>query len=161
MMKYHGFTLVELMVTLAIAAILLTSGVPSFANLIKDNRLSTKTNELVTSLSLARSEAIKQGRTVNIKRNASWAQGWKIWVDTDGDNNLDPGEEIRVNDGFNNTGVTLTSSGGSQLSYDPQGAAGVTGTFDICDNRTGETGRRLTIFATGQISLNRNYGGCS
>ncbi|PKM34904.1 MAG: general secretion pathway protein GspH, partial [Gammaproteobacteria bacterium HGW-Gammaproteobacteria-10] len=56
-MKHTGFTLIELMMTIAIGAIILTLGIPSFMETIRSNRLTTRTNELLTSLNLARSEA--------------------------------------------------------------------------------------------------------
>ncbi len=60
-MKHHGFTLVELMVTLAIVAIVLTIGVPSFQSVMRNNQLTTQINSLVGAIHLARSEAIKRG----------------------------------------------------------------------------------------------------
>ena len=57
--KSSGFTLVELMITLAIAGILVAVGIPSFNSTISDSRLTSYANEFVTALNLARSEAIK------------------------------------------------------------------------------------------------------
>jgi prepilin-type N-terminal cleavage/methylation domain-containing protein len=61
-MKQSGATLMELMVVLAISAILLTIGIPAFASLSQSSRLSSATTELIASLHLARSEAIKRVR---------------------------------------------------------------------------------------------------
>ena len=55
MKKQNGFTLVELMIGLAIAAIVLSIGVPSFGDLMRNNRMTTQVNELVGALNLARS----------------------------------------------------------------------------------------------------------
>ncbi|MGB5729503.1 MAG: GspH/FimT family pseudopilin, partial [Thiogranum sp.] len=66
MMKTRGFTLVELLSTLAVAGILLTVGVPSMQDLIRNNRLTAATNLFVSSLNIARSEAIKQGRNATV-----------------------------------------------------------------------------------------------
>ena len=57
--RQNGFTLVELMVTVAVLAILSTIAYPSFQSTIRSNRVATTTNELIASLALARSEAIK------------------------------------------------------------------------------------------------------
>ncbi|MGD9888547.1 MAG: GspH/FimT family pseudopilin [Halothiobacillaceae bacterium] len=65
-MKPHGFTLLELMITIAIAAILLAIAVPSFQGLINSSRLTGTTNELVAALSQARSEAIRTNARVSI-----------------------------------------------------------------------------------------------
>lgn len=62
----RGFTLVELMVTIAVAAILAAVAVPSLGELIRNNRLAAGSNELVTALQLARAEAVRRGRPVSV-----------------------------------------------------------------------------------------------
>jgi type IV fimbrial biogenesis protein FimT len=82
----HGFTLVELMVTLSIAAILLAVGVPPFSRLISNNRMATQTNELVSSLNLARAEAVRRSSGVSLRTDATtneFASGWKVFIDSD------------------------------------------------------------------------------
>ncbi len=59
-----GFTLLELIVTLAVVAIVLTMGIPSFQALIRDNRLIALTNEFIGAMHLTRSEAIKRNHRV-------------------------------------------------------------------------------------------------
>ncbi|MEE4379215.1 MAG: GspH/FimT family pseudopilin, partial [Candidatus Competibacteraceae bacterium] len=86
LMKQNGFTLLELMVTMAIAAIVLTVAVPSFQGIILNNRIASHTNDFASSLNLARSEAVKRARrTVLCKSSdgatcdtssAGWEQGW-------------------------------------------------------------------------------------
>jgi len=66
MKKEHAFTFVELIVALAIAAILMTIGVPSMRDLIRNNRLVAATNTFVSTMNIARSEAIKQGRNATL-----------------------------------------------------------------------------------------------
>ena len=61
----RGFTLIELMVTLAVAAILLAVGVPGLRNILLSNRLATTANDVVVALNLARSEAIKRNTRVD------------------------------------------------------------------------------------------------
>src|SRR5215469_10951958 len=56
----HGFTVVELMITLGVAAILMVIAIPSFSHMINANRLTTAANELVGALNAARMEAIKK-----------------------------------------------------------------------------------------------------
>ena len=90
-MSNKGFTLIELMITLVIAAILLTTAVPSFEALITNNRLSTQANAFIGALYLARAEAIKRNLDVtvcksgdgqNCSNNASgFEQGWIVFVD--------------------------------------------------------------------------------
>jgi len=88
-----GFTLIELMVTVSIAAILIGMAIPSFTDTIASNRLTANANEMVTALNFARSEAIKRGTQVTIARlsgtNKKWESGWQVFVDINGDGILD------------------------------------------------------------------------
>lgn len=81
----RGFTLIELMVTIAILAVLLGVGVPSFRSMIESSRLSAVSNDLLTGLQFARSEAIKRGILVvlcstndqdSCSTNPKWSSGW-------------------------------------------------------------------------------------
>ena len=81
--RHGGLTLVELMVTIAIAAILLGVGVPSFRAVIEANRVTTVTNDVVGALQFARSEAVRRGAAITVcgsangvDCNASWQGGW-------------------------------------------------------------------------------------
>src|SRR3569832_1171984 len=90
----RGFTLVELLVTISIATILVTLAVPSFSDFVKINRMITQTNDFVTALNVARSEAIRRGNRITLCKSSdgagcvsggNWEQGWIVFVDADGD----------------------------------------------------------------------------
>lgn len=87
--RASGFTLLELMVTIAVASVLIGLAIPSFSDMMRNNRLTTYTNELVTALNLARSEAVKRAVQVTILRksatNSVWESGWEVFVDNNGD----------------------------------------------------------------------------
>lgn len=71
-----GFTLIELMVTIAVAAVLVALAVPSFRDLLDKSRLRGATDDIVNLLNTARSSAVKLGRDVNVSINASkWCAG--------------------------------------------------------------------------------------
>jgi len=92
-----GFTLIELMVGLAVLAIALGAGVPSMSEFIQNSRLSAQTNDLLASLHLARTEAIKRNARVTLCRSADattsatptcstapgtgWEIGWMVFAD--------------------------------------------------------------------------------
>jgi type IV fimbrial biogenesis protein FimT len=85
----RGFTLLELMVTLTVAAILFGIGVPSFVQLVRNSRATTGINDLSTAFAIARSEAVRRGTNVTVCRSsdgatcgANWADGWIAFVDT-------------------------------------------------------------------------------
>lgn len=74
-----GFTLVELMITILVAAILATAAFPSFKELITNQRIKSTSFDLMSTLNLARSEAIKRNAQVTIApANNDWTQGWTV-----------------------------------------------------------------------------------
>ena len=83
MNKQFGFTLVEMMVTILVLAVLLGIGVPSFQTMIQRNRLTTVTNDLVGALQFARSEAVRRGIEVTLCSgqggcSGTWVDGWVV-----------------------------------------------------------------------------------
>lgn len=97
-----GFSLIELMVTIAIVSILLTLGVPSFSAVLRNITLTTQANNFVAAINLARSEAIRRNTAVTLSATASnitqhhWESSWQIWVDSNGNGTLDNGELLRL-----------------------------------------------------------------
>lgn len=93
MKKSTGFTLTELMITLAIVGVLLAVGVPSLKTFMQSNQLIAATNELLSALHVARSEAIKLNSRVSICESSNgttcsgtgdWSNGWIVFVDAGG-----------------------------------------------------------------------------
>ncbi len=160
-----GFTLIELMVVIVIVAIFVTVGVPSFQNLIQDNRLVTQANRLVSSLQLARSEALKLGTPVSICRSTngtscagvgeSWESGWIVFVDTNSNGDVD-GERIILTSGALSAGNTLRAAApfNDFVNYQPNGLqSAANGTFRICDGSNPDTskGKRVLVSPTGHV----------
>lgn len=167
-----GFTLVELMITLVVAAILLAVGVPSFIDMYKNNRLATAANTLAASVNLARSEAVTRGVRVKVCKSAdgsacttsdNWEQGWVVMVDDNGDGapddidgDGDPGPPIRVYQAVEGD-VTMVGSGGvgSLMSFLKFGRSEQSGTIKVCDDRSGSFGWDLDLGADGRLSIKR------
>jgi type IV fimbrial biogenesis protein FimT len=184
----RGFTLIELMVTLTVLAILLTLAVPSFATLISNNRMSAQANELMGSLNLARAESIRraQGVSVRASDNDNYALGWNVFADADLNGTAaspatsSDGSLLKVVSAFRGTPTitrvtrtgasapfTYTASSASDrmyLVFNSRG--GITATapafFRICDPRnTTVKGRIVQINLVGKVSLDSTTETCS
>ncbi len=91
-----GFTLVELMITIVVAAVLVGLALPSFRDAIVSNKVTESTNQLILDLNYARAEAVRRGTLVAVISDSGsndWSAGWKIEADT----------------GFANDGTTFAS----------------------------------------------------
>ncbi len=155
---FHGFTLIELLVTLTLVAILLSTAVPSFIEFIKDNRLVAQINEFVATVNFARSEAIKRGLPIRVtsSSNTNWANGWQVWVDLNNNEIFDVGESLQVTRDFSGPGTTFVS-GSSEFIFNSQGTSSITGTLTLCDNRTGESGKQVSVSLVGRVTLDATY----
>ena len=107
MNKANGFTLLELMVILAIVSITVSLGVPGFRGVILDSRMVSDANQFVSAINLARSSAVRFQRdavictsddysaaTPTCSGDTNWAAGWIVWVDKDRDATVDTDEVI-------------------------------------------------------------------
>lgn len=123
--KNKGYSLIELLVSLAILGILLAVALPNFQDTIESNVTNSQAKLFMTTLNLARSEAIKRGTNVGICPSndgldcdaASWSTGWVVFVDTNGDadgadGSIDAGDIIiRVFDALGaNSVLTVTTN---------------------------------------------------
>lgn len=167
----RGFTIIELMVTLAVASVLILVGVPSFNSFVQNNRITSTTNFVVSQLNYARSEAVRLNLAVNIARTGSTAQdltdGWQIYSDagsatgnsaynaTDGD------VLLRQFEGYGDADLTVSvSSGGNQwIAFNPTGLLSEGGSsvqIAVCDSRGVSFGRLITISTTGRTQVTRS-----
>lgn len=167
-MKQSGATLLELIVVLAVSAILLGIGIPSFSAFTGNSRLTSATNELVSSLHLARSEAIKRNSRVVMCTSATgtscatsgdWHQGWLVFHDANNNAALDAGETMILARQAFPAGLSLKGNTwvSQYISYTPSGAtrliSGVlqVGTLTLCNELDASgTARQVIISSTGR-----------
>lgn len=165
-----GFTLIELVVTMAVAAILITVAVPAMRTFIQNGRINTQINDLKGDLSLARSEAIKRRTNVGICKSVNgiacagggdWRDGRAIFVDADNNGAWTAGETIlRFREGLPTGAYTITTSAElpDPIFFRPNGAssvplAGPVGVFTFCDPRGASYGRQVSLNSLGQASV--------
>ena len=166
-----GFTLIELLITIVIVGLIASIGIPSFTQTIRNSRLTTNINELVTSLNFARSEAVKRNQAVTIRKfGAEWETGWTVFVDVDGDGDGipegDAGDTVLRRYGAMPNNFTLRSTAVNRLTYRASGIS-ATGSFVLCENSDGNnvpeanTSRLVIINNVGRVRMgsdNNNNG---
>lgn len=176
---HYGFTLIELMMTIAIGAIVLTLAVPSFNTVIRNDRLTTRTNELVASLNFARSEAVKRGirvtacksqnpnatpPTCSTSNAVNWSIGWIIFTDPNNNATFDSNTETLLRTQENPlTNITMTGSQdiANYISFVASGQSRLTngnhqsGTIKVCDDRTGNIGVNIALNNAGRLLTQR------
>jgi type IV fimbrial biogenesis protein FimT len=163
--KHSGFTLIEGMVTLSVIAVLLSTGVPSFSAMIKNNRLTSENHALRAVLATARFEAKAQRATVTVCRSTNavdcsvgdWADGYIAFIDLDEDGHVDSGEQLLERHTRDNQGVAVSYSQVADiLQFDSSGyATDSNGTFTFCDNRGATEARGLVVSAVGVMRTAR------
>lgn len=167
----RGFTLIELMATMAVAVILLTVAVPGFQELIAGNRMGSNSHRLLSAFNGARRAAVDFASTATICTSddgqnccdaeddgaCDWAQGWIVFADRNG-NGVPDLEEIVSVTGALPSSLQIAGNDSSdnqitQVAYTPIGVLATPAllTFDLCDSgRSGEVGRQITINAGGR-----------
>lgn len=153
--KTRGFTLIELMVMLAVIAIVAVLGLPRLQGITDNNRLAGQINTLTRDLSYARSEAITRGTSVRLTSTAgttAWEGGWT--VDVLAADGVTVTATLRTTSTLTGNTPTLTGSVNT-VTYLTDGSQSIAAniTFDLCDGRTAEQGRRITVLPTGRPSL--------
>ncbi|TBU92956.1 GspH/FimT family pseudopilin [Phytopseudomonas dryadis] len=144
----RGFTLIELMVTIAVLAIVVSIAAPSFSNILRDNRILSITNELQGAIQLARSEAVQRRKDVVLcRRNdagtacsngVDWANGWVILSGT---------VVIKTWDGVGSLAITGPNAG---LTFKPNGAVAAAADFAVtAASCNGNQKRTITVSTIG------------
>ena len=156
--RNSGLTLIELLITVAIVGVLIASATPSMTEFIQNNRAVTQVNELHTSLSLARNEAIKRNSNITVCRSSNgttcsgaWQNGWIVFVDNNFDGSVDDGDQVLSVHG-NLTGNNTLAFSQTRVIYANSGLAiaDSNGTFILCDARGTEKSIGVVVGPSGR-----------
>lgn len=159
--RIAGFTLVELMVTVALVALLMAIGVPTFRDVSLGSRLSAAANNVLASVQLARSEAIKRNLAVTVCASADgatcaddggWEQGWII---------LDSAGNLIQRQGSLPDGYVMSQAGGVlPLEFEPIGIGSNAATITVCRNDPlGRQERIVSVNAAGSVHIETTMAG--
>jgi len=160
-----GLSLLEIIITMAVGAILFGLAVPGMAHLIEQNRLATHVNSLHASLSLTRTNAVYQKEhTVICKsfdgvfciRQGDWSQGWIVYVDNDRNRRRSVDERlIFVQQAIpKGTQIRYRAFGSRHyVVYRPSGLTRTNGSFTICSPKNQNTAKALILNKSGRIRL--------
>jgi len=176
-----GFTLVELMILLAIVGVVSAIGIPSYRVMMVNSELADTANSLRMSMKLARSEAVAQGKDAIVcssvnsgtsgtatcsKLDGNWSKGWIVGIDLDGDGNIKEslGELLWVHEMDTTSQLTITPSNtafNQQVTYSYTGwiTASAEAGFDICSGYGATVGyprREIRASIAGGPQLTKN-----
>jgi type IV fimbrial biogenesis protein FimT len=163
--RTSGFTLLELLVTVTVAAIVLTFGVPGFKDMMSQAKMTNAANSLIAHIQLARSEAIKRNIRVTLCPSANgsvcdsadpslWHDGYVVGVIDDAGTLT---AVLRRVDAQEMRGITASSGGRRRFVFQRDGSAtGTDGTVKICDPRDPTRIRQVVVSPTGRAFVQCN-----
>lgn len=146
----RGFTLIEVMLVVAIVAVLATIAVPSFVSVINNTRMSGEINSVVRALNFARSEATKRGQLVSVCPSSGtscasasdWTSGWQVLL------NSTQTQQLLVPPGVSH-GDTLSSTLTTYPQFTPAGYTFYSGTLSLHDSKNTPSLYRCIVFNAG------------
>ncbi len=161
----RGFTLIELMVAIAVLSILLSMAAPSFQSLIAQSRLTAISTQLRSALLTARSEAIKSNRQVTVCAsedqsscsNGSWSSGSIAFIDRNIIGEINDGDEIiKQFQRASSTLQVLQVGFNGSVSFTPDGASDTSGAFMVCDRMRNIEPRRICLSRSGTVDVTKD-----
>ena len=163
----HGYTLIELLISLAVFSILALNVFPSFSALLAQERSVVLTNSLAGALAYARTESVTKQMTIitcqsnngsECHRSENWHNGWIIFTDTNNNKQREPEETLlRVYPSANNGTQAIFNGALNRdhyLQYKPSGRAYPNGSFLICNPNIG-IGKALIMTQSGRLRLSK------
>lgn len=175
----YGFTAIELLVTMAVVAVLVSIATPTVRTIIQNNRIVALTNDLMSDISYARTESLRRALNTGLCRSSSgtncdgtgstWQNGRIVFADINDDGAFTTGTDqiLRTREAMPSNTLT-TATVPNPLIFNARGrpldSAGrpseVTVSFSLCDSRGPSAGRTVQINRNGQVSSAINPASC-
>jgi type IV fimbrial biogenesis protein FimT len=172
MTKSNGFTMIELATVMAIVAVMAAVAAPNMGIYLQNSRIKDYSSELLSSINIARSEAIKMRINAVLCRSANptadsptcggtvriWESGWILFLDADEDGVFDAGETLirRGDKSPNNMTIRSNAAAQDNLIFSPKGStdmAGLTARLVVCDEREEIYGREIRVMPMGHAAI--------
>ncbi len=160
-----GFTLLELIIIVAIIGLTTAFAAPGLSDMIKNNRISGSANDFVAAMQYAKAEAASRVNPVTLcQRNAlgtgcvadgGWQQGWIVFTDFDGSQNVNGDDEVLMRHEALHAQITFGGTGNmsTAVTYNPSGTTTITTTEEmiLCDDRLfAESAKGILVTITGR-----------
>ena len=157
----HGYTFIEMVITLTIISLLTAWGLPNYREFQMNNTLVSERNRLLHTVHFARNQSIIRNQHVVVCPSTQaqgcdganqWHLGWIVFVDVNMDRQRQPNELILHGESPMREGITATSSiSRSKIRYNGEGySPGTNATISVCDERGDAFGRTLVISNVGR-----------
>lgn len=166
MRKNHGFSLVELIIAVAILSILVRIGLPAWSNYVADNKLKLTRDNFISSVDIARQLALSDDNNVTLcpfsasgttTCGASWSSGWIVYEQTPASGSV----LIRTAQAPTNTSITMTASNAAvtSLTFSPKPPfLNQASDFKLCDSRGASSAMSISVQLTGYAQYGENQG---
>lgn len=167
--KQRGFTLIELMVTIAVLAIVVSIAAPSFSTMINNNRSVALGEELASAINFARVEAAKRGDTVSICASSDgsscsndWTQGWIVLTDNNSGSTAPAGNVLRIWEAPDGGATIAVDRDGTATGFlrfvrlgttEPSGTVTFASSVDGCASGAART---ITVGPAGLVNIARS-----
>ncbi|MCU7940182.1 MAG: GspH/FimT family protein [gamma proteobacterium symbiont of Bathyaustriella thionipta] len=168
--QFHGFTLIELIITITIAGILFSLAIPSFSHMLAHNQQTSVLHTLFKHLNVARNEAINTNHHVLLCKSvdgkhcitqSSWDDGWLIFTDNDNNKKVNDEERVIYSQQSLPSHIFLDYRGfgsNNYFRYYPDGHGSANGTFTLCNHSNEKLAQSIIISRTGRVRINTKSG---
>ncbi len=166
----NGFTLIELVLSLAIASLLLGFGLPSFSDMLDKNKIRAQSLQLISTLSLARQTAVNERKTVTVcptqnNRHCekNWSKGYMAFIDENRNRQRDQDDRVLIVSNVTNPDISLRWRAFGHKSSLQWYDTGITnhqnGSFEYCYQKNPRYARALIITKSGRVRVSKDKDG--